>query len=300
MSLLSHQLQTKRYQKELGIDNRTFNALDVKHSDVNLLKQLQLLNPKVSAPAPASASAPAPAGDTGFWGDFLVVNGTQSGSSVRHMNAYLAFNNVALTNSVQINGNQSHTFTIQEQDRLPLPSSTLQLKVTMQSGTTGLNLGAYDGFTIVDFTDLPLTQENTMNMLVNSNNINDGNCAMTFLVTYVPPPSGWSGTITFNRTGGGGDPYISLRTDTQVITTDYDYNNESDTFSVSLTTPQSYVEIAFTLYGDWGMYSHSFSPYFGNPYIYYDQATYREWHRYTIMPNIQSNLTYNFSTFYDD
>ena len=297
MSLLSHQLQLKRYQRELGIDDRTFNALDVKHSDINLLKQLQLLNPIVSAP-PASAPAPAPAGDTGFWGDFLVVNGTQSGSSVRHMTAYLAFNNVALTNSVQINGNQSHTFTIQEQDRLPLPSSTLQLKVTMQSGTTGLNLGAYDGFTIVDFTDLPLTQENTMNMLVNSNNINDGNCAMTFLVTYVPPPSGWSGTITFNRTGGGGDPYISLRTDTQVITTDYDYNNESDTFSVSLTTPQSYVEIAFTLYGNWGMYSHSFSSYFGNPYIYYEDG--KDWYRYTIMPNIQSNLTYNFSTFYDD
>ena len=298
MSLLSHQLQIKRYQRELEIDTRTFNALDIKHSDINLLKQLQLLNPIVSASSPASAPASAPAGDTGFWGDFLVVNGTQSGSSVRHMNAYLAFNNVALTNSVQINGNQSHTFTIQEQDRLPLANSTLQLKVTMQSGTTGLNLGAYDGFTIVDFTDLPLTQENTMNMLVNSNNINDGNCAMTFLVTYVPPPSGWSGTITFNRTGGGGDPYISLRTDTQVITTDYDYNNESDTFSVSLTTPQSYVEIAFTLYGNWGMYSHSFSSYFGNPYIYYEDG--KDWYRYTIMPNIQSNLTYNFSTFYDD
>ena len=120
------------------------------------------------------------------------------------------------------------------------------------------------------------------------------------LTALETPPSGWSGTITFNRTGGGGDPYISLRTDTQVITTDYDYNNESDTFSVSLTTPQSYVEIAFTLYGNWGMYSHSFSSYFGNPYIYYDQATGREWYRYIIMPNIQSNLTYNFSTFYDD
>ena len=292
MSLLSYQLQLKRYQRELGLGDRDFNALDRKHGDINLLKQLQLLSPKVSASAPV--------GDTGFWGDFLVVNGTQSGSSVRHMTAYLAYNNVALTNSVQINGNQSHTFTIQEQDRLPLPSSTLQLKVTMQSGTQALGGGAYEGFSITNLTDLPLTQENTLSMLVNSNNINDGNCAMTFLVTYVPPPSGWSGTITFNRTGGGGDPYISLRTDTQVITNNYDYNNESDTFSVSLTTPQSYVEIAFTLYGNWGMYSHSFSSYFGNPYIYYDQATYREWHRYTIMPNIQSNLTYNFSTFYDD
>ena len=90
MSLLSHQLQIKRYQRELGLGDRDFNALDRKHGDINLLKQLQLLSPKVSASAPV--------GDTGFWGDFLVVNGTQSGSSVRHMTAYLAYNNVALTN----------------------------------------------------------------------------------------------------------------------------------------------------------------------------------------------------------
>ena len=59
MSLLSYQLQLKRYQRELGLDYRTFNALDVKHSDINLLKQLQLLNPIVSASAPATK--------TGFW-----------------------------------------------------------------------------------------------------------------------------------------------------------------------------------------------------------------------------------------
>ena len=70
--------------------------------------------------------------------------------------------------------------------------------------------------------------------------LSDFDTRLTALETP-PPPSGWSGTITFNHTSGGGQPYISLRTDTQVITTDYDYNNESDTFSVSLATPQSYV-----------------------------------------------------------
>ena len=236
----------------------------------------------------------------GWFGTFIVSNVIASGSNHRHFHAYLAFNNVAITNSVQINGNQSHTFTIQEQYRLPLSTSPLQLKITAQNETTGISVSAYDGFSITNFTSNPPTQENTLTMLVNSNKLNNGVLSASFTITYVPPPSGWSGTITFNRTGGGGDPYISLRTDTQVITTEYDYNNESDTFSVSLSTAQSYVEIAFTLYGNWGMYSHSFSSYFGNPYIYYDQATGREWHRYTIMPNIQSNLTYNFSTFYDD
>ena len=289
----SYKLQLEQHQRRLGLTHKELNKLDRKHNDINLLRHLQSLEPKVSAP-------PEEEEPTGFWGDFVLTNETASGSSHRHLHAYLAYNDVPLTESHQINGNHSYIFSVLEEDRLPLPSSTLQLKVTMQNGTQELDLGAYEVFTITGITENPLNEENTLSMVVNSNNLNDGNCAMTFLVTYVPPPSGWSGTITFNRTGGGGDPYISLRTDTQVITTDYDYNNESDTFSVSLTTPQSYVEIAFTLYGDWGMYSHSFSSYFGNPYIYYDQATDREWYRYTIMPNIQSNLAFNFTTFYND
>ena len=71
MSLLSHQLQTKRYQRELKIDTRTFNALDRKHSDINLIKQLQLLNPKLVEPAPVSAPTP-PAGNTGWYGNIFL------------------------------------------------------------------------------------------------------------------------------------------------------------------------------------------------------------------------------------
>jgi hypothetical protein len=59
MSLLTHQLSIKRYQKELGLDDRKFNALDVKYSDINLLKQLQILNPVIVAPTSAP-SVPAP------------------------------------------------------------------------------------------------------------------------------------------------------------------------------------------------------------------------------------------------
>ena len=246
----------------------------------------------------ALETPPPPPVILGWYGTFILTNVIASGSNHRHIHAYLAYNNVAITNSVQINAPQSHTFVIQAQDRLPLSTSPLQLKITAQNGTTGLSVSAYDGFSIINFTSNPPTQENTLNMLVNSNKLNNGVLSASFTITYPPPPSGWSGTITFNSTGGGGQPYISLRTDTQVITTEYDYNNESDTFSVSLTTPQSYVEIAFTLYGDWGMYSHSFSSYFGNPYVYYEDG--KDWYRYIIMPNIQSNLTYNFSTFYDD
>jgi hypothetical protein len=75
MSLLSYQLSVKRYQKELGLDSRTFNALDVKHNDINLLKQLQLLNPIIVAPAPVR-SVPPPA-NTGFYGTFTLTNDPQ-------------------------------------------------------------------------------------------------------------------------------------------------------------------------------------------------------------------------------
>ena len=237
----------------------------------------------------------------GWFGTFIVSNVIASGSDPRYFTACLAFNNVAISNTIQINGNQIHTFTIQGQDGLPLPTSTLQLKVTAESGTTGISVSAYDGFSITNFTNNPPTQENTLHMIVNSNKLINGVLSASFTLTYVPPPppppSGWSGTITFNRTYGGGEPLISLRTDTQVITTNYDYNNESDTFSVSLATPQSYVEIAFSLYGDWDIYSQSFNYDVGVPYVYYEDG--REWRRYSIPNNVQSNLTYNFETFED-
>ena len=172
----AYQLKLEQHQRRLGLTHKELNKLDRKHNDINLLRHLQSLDPKVSAPA----------GDTGFWGDFIVYNGRQAGSSQRHMHVYLAYNDVPLTASHQINSNHSYTFSVLEEDRLPLPSSTLQLKVTMQNGTDAVDLGAYDGFTITGFTDNPLNEENTLSMLVNSNNLNDGSCAMTILVTYHP------------------------------------------------------------------------------------------------------------------
>ena len=168
----SYKLQLEQHQRRLGMSHKELNKYDRKHNDINLINYLKSLNPV--------------SGDTGFWGDFIVYNGRQSGSSQRHMHVYLAYNNVPLTASHQINSNYNYTFNISEEDRLPLPSSILQLKVTMQNGTDAVDLGAYDGFTITGFTDNPLNEENTLSMLVNSNNINDGSCAMTFLVTYNP------------------------------------------------------------------------------------------------------------------
>lgn len=182
MSKLSYQLQIKRYQKELGLDSRKFNALDVKHSDINLLKQLQILNPIASVPPEP------PEEKTGFWGIFVVFN--QTIINHRFMDVYLAYNDVALTDTQRIHGDNDFTFNITEENRLPLPSSTLQLKITMQNNTEGVDVDAYDQIEITGFTSNPLNEENTLSMLVNENNYDDGQCSITFAVTYEAPGGG--------------------------------------------------------------------------------------------------------------
>jgi len=61
-------------------------------------------------------------------------------------------------------------------------TSTLQLKVTFQSGTQSISFAEYDGFEITGFTTRPLNQENILSMLVNENNYDNGECSLRFLV----------------------------------------------------------------------------------------------------------------------
>lgn len=286
----SHLLQLEQHQRRLGMSHKELNKLDRKHNDINLLRHLQSLDPKVSAPS-------------GFYGDFLVINGTQGGSQPRHMHAYLAYNDNAITNSVQINGNQGHVFNIAQEDRLPLPNSTLQLKITMQNNTEALDLGAYDGFTITDFTNNPLDEENTLSMLVNENHINDGSCELTLLVTYEPPPppTGWSGNITFvNNSGTGGfQQFISIKKSTgSLLATDYIYNSSNNVLSAS-TNSDFYLYISIYSSGDWNWDTSSFSQAVGDYVDVFENN--RGWRRYTIPSQfIGQNLTYNFSFFYND
>ena len=57
----AYKLKLEQHQRRLGLTHKELNKLDRKHNDINLLKQLQLLEPKVSAPAPANNSKAAPA-----------------------------------------------------------------------------------------------------------------------------------------------------------------------------------------------------------------------------------------------
>lgn len=166
----AYQLKLEQHQRRLGLTHKELNKLDRKHNDINLIKHLQSLEPKML-------------GDTGFYGTFLIDNETAPGSVHRHMHVSLGYNDIIIDGPHQINGNHERTLTIPIGDRAPLPSSTIQLKVSFQSNTSGVELENTDGFTITDFTDNPLTQENTLSMLIDSEYINNGACSIVFVVT---------------------------------------------------------------------------------------------------------------------
>jgi hypothetical protein len=146
MSKLSYQLSIKKYQRELGLDDRTFNALDFKHNDINLLKQLQILNPVIAVPA----SAPA---NTGWYGTFVIANITGPGSLAKYIQVKLAYNNVDITSYITIAGGTTETITVPIGSRLPNPGSTLQEIVLFETGITNAN-GVEDivNFTVTGFT----------------------------------------------------------------------------------------------------------------------------------------------------
>jgi hypothetical protein len=177
MSLLSYQLSVKKYQKELGLSDRTFNALDVKYNDINLLKQLQILNPVIVIPA----SAPPPT-NTGFYGTFTISNVLGGEMMPIDLQAKLAYNNVDITSYITIASGTTEPLTIPIEDRLPNPSSLLQLKFIIGAGVINLNSEDYTGFTPVSNTENPFTEENTAGLLVDSGQIDDGDLTLVIVV----------------------------------------------------------------------------------------------------------------------
>jgi len=164
MSKLSYQLSVKRYQKKLGLDSRTFNALDVKHNDINLIKQLQLLNPA--------------SGLTGFYGTFAITNDPEGEEDPINLQAKLAYNNVDITSYITIASGTTQTLSVPKGSRLPNPSSYLQLKIIVGAGVTSLDSQDYTGFIPINLTENPLTEENTLELLVNSGQIDNGNLTL--------------------------------------------------------------------------------------------------------------------------
>ena len=170
MSKLSYQLSLKKYQRELGLDSRKFNALDVKYNDVDLLKQLQLLNPVIASPS-----------KTGFYGTFDISN-TKVGELPISLQAKLAYNNVDITSYITIASGTKQTLSVPIGSRLPNPSSLLQLKLIFGAGVTSVDNQGYTGFTPISQTENPFTEENTFDFLVDSGQINNGHLTINITV----------------------------------------------------------------------------------------------------------------------
>jgi hypothetical protein len=165
----------KQYQKRIGLSHKELNRLDRKHNDVNLMKKLQQLYPRVSA-APA---VPA----TGFYGTLDITNEKNPGTQKKDIYARLYYNGNPLTNEITIAHPHTGQLEVLIADRLPDREAILTLRVRFEAGITGVDLDAYDGFEPQGLTDNPLTENNYLSMLVNVGNVDDGILSLTLVTS---------------------------------------------------------------------------------------------------------------------
>jgi len=160
----------KQYQNRIGLTHKELNKLDRKHNDVNLIKKLQQLYPRVSAA-------------TGFYGTLDITNEKDPGTQSKDIYAQLYYNGNPLTNEITISYSQTRSLPVLIADRLPNREAILTLRIRFQAGISGVELDAYDGFEPAGLTENPLTENNYLSMLVNVGNVNDGTLSITLLTT---------------------------------------------------------------------------------------------------------------------
>ena len=119
--------------------------------------------------------------NTGFYGTLYITNNKANETQLKDIYAQLYYNNNPLTNEITISYPNTEQLEVSIADRLPNPSSTLTLRLRCESGITNISLGAFTGFTIAGFTANPLTENNYLSMLVNSEFINGGALSITFV-----------------------------------------------------------------------------------------------------------------------
>jgi len=171
----SYKLELEQQQRRLGLTHKQLNRFDRKHNDYNLIKYLQSLEIEKKASA-----APA---NTGFYGELDITNETAGGSLPKNIYARLYYNGSPLTDEVTIVGGNTGNLPVNILARLPNPSSTLVLQIRFEAGLQGINLDGFLGFTPGDFTNNPLTENNYLDMVVDSDQINGGNLSISFILT---------------------------------------------------------------------------------------------------------------------
>jgi len=171
----AYKLELEKHQRRLGLSYKELNRYVRKHKDVNLIKFLQSLEPKITASAPA----------TGFYGTLDITPEKQAGTHAKDIYARLYSNGNPLTNEITLRYPHTQQLTVNIADRLPSREAILTLRVRFEAGVTGVDLDAYAGFEPQGLTNNPLTENNYLSMLVNIGNLDPGVLSMT-LVTSTP------------------------------------------------------------------------------------------------------------------
>jgi hypothetical protein len=165
----SYKLALIREQRRLGLSHKQLNKYDREYNNSNLIKYLMSLE-KISA-------------NTGFYGELDITNETAGGSLPKNIYARLYYNGSPLTNEITIAGGTTENLQVNINSRLQNPSSTLVLQVRFQAGLQGIDLDSFLGFTPGNFTNNPLTENNYLDMVVDSNQIDGGNLSASFVLT---------------------------------------------------------------------------------------------------------------------
>lgn len=170
----SYKFQLEIQQRRLGLSHKQLNKLDRKHNDINLIKHLMSLEPKVAASAP-----------TGFYGTFTIGNEKAGASDPKYIQVKLAYNDVDITSYLTIYSETTDVITIPIGDRLPLPSSLLQLKIKIEGPQfiiSGVEYTNQSGWTLMDVTGNDPTDENILSLLVDSGFIDGGALTLDFII----------------------------------------------------------------------------------------------------------------------
>jgi hypothetical protein len=173
----TYKLELEQQQRRLGLTHKQLNRYDRKHNDHNLIKYLQSLEIEKKA----ASAVPA----TGFYGTLDITNEKAPGSQKKDIYARLYYDNNPLTDEITIVHPHIGQLEVVLAARLPNPSSTLVLRLRFEAGISSINPDAWLGFTPGNFTGNPLTQNNYLDMVVDSGFINGG--ALTLLIITDTP-----------------------------------------------------------------------------------------------------------------
>ena len=159
----SYKLKLEQHQRRLGLTHKELNKYDRKHNDINLLKQLQLLEPKTSAPPPAPS---------GWYGTFTIYN----------YNNYYSTHNINITveaDTLELNPfetlilGESIEIIVSEENRLTSPSTLI--KITYEVDEGGVLFAVYpNGLTY----NWEISNETELYFTVDSGYIDDGTISL--------------------------------------------------------------------------------------------------------------------------